>query len=66
MVRASSEVFEVALALDALMSLGPDDPGLIRERDGNVERLGVVRLPELPPIWPARRGNRPLAALAGH
>jgi class 3 adenylate cyclase/tetratricopeptide (TPR) repeat protein len=43
--RERGEDYELALALDALATLGPLDQDRLAERDAIVARLGVVRLP---------------------
>jgi tetratricopeptide (TPR) repeat protein len=48
--RARGEVFEIALALDALAVLDSADAAQQRERDEIVERLGIEHLPAIPAV----------------
>jgi tetratricopeptide (TPR) repeat protein len=59
--RGGDEDYESALALDALAALGPLEPARRRERDAIVERLGVIRLPVIPPLSARARGGQAFA-----
>jgi tetratricopeptide (TPR) repeat protein len=61
--RDRGEDYEVALALDVLAALDPDDIESRRERDEILARLDVVRLPAIRDIGEGAGGDQPLPAL---